>query len=76
VQVLFNGIAAPILYVQASQINLIVPFEIAGMNSVDIHVEYNSMSSNANTLPVTSIFPGIFDVLNQDEPPNQVEPAR
>ena len=66
VQVFFNDVAAPILYAQASQINVIVPFEVAGVNTVNIHVEYNGMSSNTNTLPVTAAFPGIFEVLNPD----------
>jgi uncharacterized protein (TIGR03437 family) len=43
VQVFFNGMAAPILYAQAAQINLVVPFEVAGMSTVDIHVEYNGV---------------------------------
>ncbi len=66
VQVFFNDVAAPILYAQASQINVVVPFEVAGMNTVNIHVEYNGTSSNTNTLPVTPAFPGIFEVLNPD----------
>jgi uncharacterized protein (TIGR03437 family) len=75
VQVFFNGMAAPILYAQAAQINLVVPFEVAGMSTVDIHVEYDGVRSNTNTLPVTQTFPGLFAALNQNGTPNSDEPA-
>jgi uncharacterized protein (TIGR03437 family) len=75
VQVFFNGIAAPVIYAQESQVNLVVPFEVAGMSTVDIHVEYNGVGSNTNTLPVTQTFPGLFAALNQNGTPNSDEPA-
>ncbi|MEB2362960.1 MAG: SBBP repeat-containing protein [Bryobacteraceae bacterium] len=37
-QVLFDGIPAPLLYAQRDQINTVVPFEMAGRESVSIQV--------------------------------------
>jgi len=73
VQVFFNGIAAPVLYAQSGQINVVAPFEIAGTNTVQVYTEYNGLRSNVNTLPVLPTFPGLFPIsfdqvaaINQD----------
>ncbi len=74
-QVFVNGMAAPILYAQAGQINFIVPFEVAAMDTAAISVRYNGLSSNTNTLPVTPTFPGLLGGLNQNETRNGAEPG-
>jgi uncharacterized protein (TIGR03437 family) len=73
VQVFFGGIAAPVLYAQSGQINVVAPFEIAGMTTMQVSTEYNGLRSNVNTLPVLPVFPGLFAVsygeaaaINQD----------
>jgi len=58
VQVFFNGIAAPVLYAQSGQINVVAPYEIAGTNTVQVYTEYNGLRSNVNTLPVLPRFRG------------------
>jgi len=41
VQVLFDGQAAPLLYVQSQQINALAPFELATRTSTNVQVVYN-----------------------------------
>ncbi len=59
-QVTFNGYAAPILYSSATQINAIVPYEVAGANNASVEVTFGSAKSNSVTAPVASSAPGIF----------------
>ena len=59
-RVLFNGIAAPLLYVSASQINAIVPYAVAETSTADVEVEYQGVRSNVVTMPVTPSRPGLF----------------
>ena len=60
VRVLFDNYPAPIIYSQAGQTGVVVPFEIAGSNSVQVHVEYGAALSNTLTLPVVPVTPGLF----------------
>ncbi|HEY1342852.1 MAG TPA: hypothetical protein VGF59_35360 [Bryobacteraceae bacterium] len=57
-QVLFDGMAAPLLYVSQGQINAVAPFEVS--ESTDIEVVYLGLSSDPATVPVTAATPGIF----------------
>lgn len=59
-RVLFNGIAAPLLYVSANQSSAIVPAAVAGLPTVDVQVEYNGARSESMTVPVLEARPGIF----------------
>ncbi|MCP5109809.1 MAG: hypothetical protein GY953_03120 [bacterium] len=74
-EVHFNGIPAPLLYVRQDQINVQVPYEVAGLDSAAVRVVHQGMISEAFTLSLTSSAPGIFMfldggnraiVLNQD----------
>ena len=60
VQVFFGDSAAPVLYAQAGQINVVVPFEVEGLSTVQVHTEYSGLSSNTNTLTVVPAFPELF----------------
>ena len=60
VQVLFNGIAAPLTYVSSTQINAIVPYGIAGLFAPYAQVKYLGQSSNAYNLTTSSTAPAIF----------------
>lgn len=55
--VTFNGIPAPILYTSSTQINLQVPYEIAGMTEVTMQV---SSTQESFTLAVVPRQPSIF----------------
>jgi uncharacterized protein (TIGR03437 family) len=58
--VTFNGVAAPLLYASATQINAIVPYEVAGCSQVTVQVQFQSSTSAATSLPCASAAPGIF----------------
>ncbi len=59
VTVTFNGYAAPLTYVSATQINCVVPYEVAGANDVLVQVSYATQSA-ALALKNISPMPGIF----------------
>jgi uncharacterized protein (TIGR03437 family) len=60
VEVYFDEFAAPLMYVQSQQINVAVPWEIAGRTSTQVHVVYNGVPLNAATLTVLPSAPGLF----------------
>jgi uncharacterized protein (TIGR03437 family) len=63
-QVLFDGLAAPMIYASSNQISAIVPYEIAGRLSTNVAVSFDGVSSNVLTMQVTASAPAIFS-LNQ-----------
>jgi uncharacterized protein (TIGR03437 family) len=75
-QVLFNGIAAPMVYTSAGQVSAVVPYEIAGRQTTSVWIKFAGVSSNAVNLGVTTTAPGLFTlnasgsgagaILNQD----------
>jgi uncharacterized protein (TIGR03437 family) len=74
--VMFNGVAAPLIYVSANQINAIVPYEVAGSATANVVVSNNGATSAAFLVNVTTASPAIFTfgqngtgqgaILNQD----------
>jgi len=80
-QVSFGAWAAPILYASATQINAIVPWEVAGQSQVTVEVQYAGAGGSASwNAPVANAAPGVFTfnatgtgqavALNQDYSPN------
>jgi uncharacterized protein (TIGR03437 family) len=70
-RVLFDGVPAPLLYVSTSQINALVPYEVAGEQLTTVQVEYNGDTNAAWGAPVVDAAPGIFKpVLNADNSVN------
>ncbi len=75
-RVLFDGQAAPLIYVSANQASAIVPYSVAGKSTTQVQVEYQGVRSPAVTLPVAASAPGLFTldssgrgpgaILNQD----------
>jgi len=66
-QVLFDGVAAPVLSAQASQITVQAPYTIAGNQSTSVVVQYKGQPTGSVTLAVASAAPGLFPlVTNQD----------
>ncbi len=63
--VLFANIAAPLVYVSSGAVTAIVPYEISGMASVPVQVQYQSAVSNIVTMPVAKTSLGIFAVNSQ-----------
>ncbi len=62
--VTIDGVAAPLLFTSASQINCIAPYEIAGKSgtTVNVVVTYNSIASTAFKVSVVDADPGVFTV--------------
>ena len=75
-RVTFDGVAAPLFFVSPGQLNVQVPFEVAGKASSQVVVTLNGSASSAVTVPVLESTPGIFTsnssgkgpavILNQD----------
>jgi uncharacterized protein (TIGR03437 family) len=59
-QVLFDGIPAAQVSVQANQITAIVPYEVAGEAITQLQVSSSSIQANAVTMTVATTAPGIF----------------
>ena len=60
VQVMFDGVPAPLLFVRNDQINAIAPYAIFGKTSTQITVQYSGSTSDPLGLRVTDAAPGIF----------------
>ncbi len=65
VRVLFGGVPGTPTYVSASQINAIVPYEIAGQLSTNLVVEFNGVQSAPIPLGVRDNAPGLFTANSQ-----------
>jgi len=66
-EVRFDGLPAPLFYVQANQINVQVPYTVAANAPTEIEVFYQGVSVNTASVPVVASAPGIFPVaVNQD----------
>jgi uncharacterized protein (TIGR03437 family) len=63
-RVLFDGVAAPIIYVSSTQSSVMVPYGISGRTSTNMVVEYLGVQSNAVSYTVVPTSPGIY-TLNQ-----------
>ena len=60
VQVLFNGLPAPMIFASSTQVSAVVPYGIAGRLSTFVQIQYQGVKSNAVTVPVSTTAPGIF----------------
>jgi len=73
VQVTFDGTPAPLLWVQDSQINAVVPWSLTPGTNTQVCVSSGGAQTNCLTWPVAQTAPGVFTVdgthaaaLNQD----------
>lgn len=73
----FNGLAATVLFSNATQINLLVPAGLASLSSAQLSVTVDGQTSLPMTVPVAAFEPGIFAgaVLNQDGTVNSITNA-
>jgi uncharacterized protein (TIGR03437 family) len=74
VRVWFDGVAAPILYASAGQLNVVAPYAIASntSGSTSVRVEYLGAFSPAISRPVLAAQPGIFTLNSQGTGPAAV----
>jgi alcohol dehydrogenase (cytochrome c) len=62
-QVLFNGVAAPLLFAQANQVNAIVPFEVLQQgDTANVQISHSGQTTQTVTVSVVKKQPGIFTV--------------
>ena len=76
VTVMFNDVAAPILYASATQINAIVPYEMASFSTATVTVQFDGSTSANLQVQIAATQPAIFSlsqggsgqgaILNQD----------
>ncbi|MBS1874187.1 MAG: SMP-30/gluconolactonase/LRE family protein [Acidobacteria bacterium] len=59
-RVLFDGVAAPLLYAGLSQINAIVPYSVAGKSIVRVQVEVQGLIGDSFDIAVRDAAPGLF----------------
>ena len=59
-RVLFDGVAAPIIYTSEPQVSVMVPYAVAGKNTTQVQVEYKGVASPASQFGVTATVPGIY----------------
>ena len=59
-EVRFDGTAAPLLYAGPNQINLVVPFEVAGKDSVQVELRQSGSVVSTFVVPVAEAHPAIF----------------
>jgi uncharacterized protein (TIGR03437 family) len=74
-RVLFDGVAAPMLYASQGQVSFVVPYSVAGRARSRIEVEYRGARSAGAEVQVAEAAPGIFPgaILNQDGSVNSAE---
>lgn len=61
-RVLFDGVAAPIIYTSQNQIATVVPFAVAGRSAVTITIESLGATSAALRVPVRAFKPALFTI--------------
>jgi uncharacterized protein (TIGR03437 family) len=73
--VTFNGIAAQVLFSNATQINLVVPSSLAGESTAQVVVSADGVASSAFPVNLAAFAPGIFNpgILNQDNSVNSAK---
>ncbi len=59
-RVLFDNIAAPVVYAMKGQVAAIVPFEVSEHTETQVVLEYGGVRSAPVTLPVTRSAPALF----------------
>jgi uncharacterized protein (TIGR03437 family) len=59
-RVLFDGVAAPLVYVSSTKSSAVVPYGVGGRVSTRVQVEYQGVRSEAIEFRVLDSLPGIF----------------
>lgn len=62
VQVTFNGTPGPIFFTNSSQVNVQVPYEVAGAAFADIRITVNGVLRTSLTSPVAAAVPAIYSL--------------
>jgi len=68
-QVLFDGVAAPLIYTLSGQLSAVVPYDVAGHASTSVQVKHAGSISAAVNLPVTDAAPALFTAASSGSGP-------
>ncbi len=64
-RVLFDGVAAPVVYALSTQTSVIVPYDVVGKTATQVVVTVNGLSSPAFSVNVGASQPGLFAINSQ-----------
>ncbi len=64
VQAIFDGVAAALTFVNAGQVNCVVPYEVAGKATTKLQINIQGKLTNTVELPVVASSPGVFAITN------------
>lgn len=59
-RVLFDGLAAPLIYAARGQLSTLIPYSAAGRTSISMQVEYQGVASGPVVLTLSAAHPGVF----------------
>jgi uncharacterized protein (TIGR03437 family) len=76
VQVFFDGVPAPLLYASSGQVNVVVPYSVAGQSTTVLQLEYLGALSSPITLQVAATTPGVFSIAGSGQGPGAILNAR
>jgi uncharacterized protein (TIGR03437 family) len=71
-EVLFDGVQAPMIYAMAGQASCIVPYEVSGRSSTTVQLSYPGQLSNSVTVPVAAVAPGVFTMNSSGSGPGAI----
>ncbi len=76
VRAFFDGMPAPVLYASSRQVNVVVPYAVAGKSTTQLQLEYLGALSNPAALQVAATAPGVFSVTGSGQGPGAILNAR
>ncbi len=59
-RVLFDGVAAPLIYSYATQVSAVVPYSVKSKTYTEVQIEYQGRLTKKLVLPVAPSMPGLF----------------
>ena len=70
--VMFDNVAATLIYTSANQLNVLVPAQLSSRTSTQLVVTVDGVANAARTVALADVAPGIFNpgILNQDNTVN------
>ena len=71
-QLLFDGVAAPVVYALTGQSSFIVPYGVQNQPTTSIQYVYQGTHSNSVTLAVSPTIPGLFSIDSSGKGPGAI----
>jgi len=71
-RLLFDDVAAPMIYAAKGQLSAVVPYAVEGKQSTSVSVEYAGVKSPAVSIPVVAAAPGIFTLDSSGKGPGAI----